>query len=71
MSSAYIINWITLLAFGKSLIYIINNRGPRIDPCGTLYSVSSTSEQEDSNCTYCFLLVRYVLSRLYEMPFIP
>ena len=71
VSSAYIINWKFLLAFGKSLIFIINRRGPRIDPCGTPYSVSSTSEQEDSNGTYCFLLVRYELSRLYEMPFIP
>ena len=60
LSSAYIINRKTLLAFGKSLIYIINKRGLRIDPSGTPYSVSSTSEQEYSNCTYCFLLVRYV-----------
>ena len=44
MSSAYIINWKTLLAFGKSFIYIINKRSPRIDPCGTPYGVSITSE---------------------------
>ena len=35
VSSAYIMNWTSLLAFGKSLIYIINKRGHRIDPCGT------------------------------------
>ena len=41
MSSAYIINWRSFLALGKSLIYIINKRGPRIDPCGTLCCMSS------------------------------
>ena len=41
VSSAYIINWKSLLAFGKSFTYIINKRDPRIDPCGTLYCMSS------------------------------
>ena len=41
VSSAYIINWKSLLAFGKSLIYILNKRGPRIDPCGMLCCMSS------------------------------
>ena len=32
VSSAYIIKLNSRLAFGKSLMYMINNRGPRIDP---------------------------------------
>ena len=36
VSSAYIIKLNIWLAFEKSLMYIINNKGPRTDPCGTL-----------------------------------
>ena len=32
VSSAYVIKLNSRLAFGKSLMYMINNRGPRIDP---------------------------------------
>ena len=32
VSSAYIIKLNMLLAFGKSFIYFINNKGPRMDP---------------------------------------
>ena len=35
VSSAYIINLNILLASEKSLIYMINNKGPSIEPCGT------------------------------------
>ena len=35
VSSAYTILWNFELAFGKSLIYIIHNRGPKMEPCGT------------------------------------
>ena len=34
-SSVYIIKLNILLALGRSFMYIINNMGPRIDPCGT------------------------------------
>ena len=44
VSSAYIIKWKSLLVFGKSLIYIINRRGPRIDPCGMLCCMSRIFE---------------------------
>ena len=33
MSSAYIIHWKSLLAFGKSFAYIIKKSVPMIDPC--------------------------------------
>ena len=49
VSSAYILNWKSLLAFGKSLIYIINKRGPRIDSCVVCQAFLAVS-----NCTYCF-----------------
>ena len=35
VSSAYVMNLKTVLACEKSLIYIINNIGPSIEPCGT------------------------------------
>ena len=35
VSSAYIIKLNILLAFGKSCMYIINNKGPKINACGT------------------------------------
>ena len=40
VSSAYIILWNFELAFGKSLIYIINNSGPKMEPCGTPVVIS-------------------------------
>ena len=40
VSSAYIIKLNILLAFGISFMYIINNKGPRIDPCGTKIFIS-------------------------------
>ena len=42
--SAYIIKLNILLAFGKSLIYIINNKGPRIGLCGTPIVIGKISE---------------------------
>ena len=35
LSSAYVIKLNILMTCGKSCIYIINNKGPRIEPCGT------------------------------------
>ena len=35
VSSAYIMLWNILLAFGRSFIYIMKSKGPSMDPCGT------------------------------------
>ena len=54
VSSAYIIKLNILLAFGKSFMYkiIINNKGPRIDPCGTPMFIDKISDLAFSNSTY-------------------
>ena len=52
VSSAYIIKLNILLAFGKSFMYIINNKGPRIDPCGTQMFIDKISALAFSNSTY-------------------
>ena len=58
VSSAYIINLNILLASEKPLIYVINNKGPSIEPCGTPTVIGRTSDFVSSNSTYCFLLFR-------------
>ena len=52
VSSAYIILWNFKLDFGKSLIYIINNRGPKMEPCGTPVVISSVLELMPCIYTY-------------------
>ena len=58
VSSAYIINLNILLAWEKSLIYMINNKGPSIEPCGTPIVIGRISDLVSSNSTYCFRLLR-------------
>ena len=58
VSSAYIINLNILLALEKSLIYMINNKGPSIEPCGTPIVIGRISDLVSSNSTYCFRLLR-------------
>ena len=50
MSLAYK-NRLHLTAIGLSLTYIKNNKGPRIDPCGTPHDMFDTSEMELSKFT--------------------
>ena len=38
VSSAYIRDWTWTRQLGKSLMYIKNNRGPKIVPCGIIQS---------------------------------
>ena len=45
VSSAYK-NKSHLTAIGISLTYTKNNKGPRIDPCGTPHDMLETSEKE-------------------------
>ena len=42
-----------------SLVHVINNRGPSIEPCGTPDSTVSSSDSIFPNLTVCFLLFRY------------
>ena len=50
VSSAYK-NKSHLTAISISLTYIKNNKGPRIDPCGTPHDMLETSEKEFSKFT--------------------
>ena len=43
---AYIIYWNVSHEFGKSLIYIKNKSGPKIEPCGTPVVMGKVSEIE-------------------------
>ena len=52
VSSVYIIKFIMLLAFEKSFIYIINNKGLRINPCSTPMFIDKISDLAFSNLTY-------------------
>ena len=52
VSLAYIIKLNILLALGKLSMYIINNKGPRIDPCGTPKFIDKISDLAFSNSTY-------------------
>ena len=56
----------------RSLIYIKNNKGPRIDPCGTPDSILDHEDSGPFNTTLCFLKFKKsvrVLKRLPDMPF--
>jgi hypothetical protein len=57
-SSAYNKKLNPLLAFGKSFINIKNNKGPKIEPCGTPQLISTVEEFDELMDTYCFLLLR-------------
>ena len=47
-----------LRPFGKSLIYIKNKRGPRLEPSNTLARISTQGEYWPFKTTLCFLLVK-------------
>ena len=55
VSSAYIMVRTMLLAFGRSLIYIMKSKGPSMDPCGTPVVISKVSDLALFLTTYCFL----------------
>ena len=44
VTSAYLIKLNILPAFGKSFMHIIDNKGPRIDPCGTPMFIDKISD---------------------------
>ena len=58
VSSAYMMKSNSLLACGKSFIYKIKRRGPKIDPCGTPVCIGKMLDFRSSISVYCFRLVR-------------
>ena len=58
VSSAYIIKSNFFVDSGKSFIYMINNNGPRIDPCGTPIVKGKISDLLSSISVYCFLFFK-------------
>ena len=58
VSSAYIIKSNFLVDSEKSFIYMINNKGPRIDPYGTPIVKGKISDLLYSISVYCFLLFK-------------
>ena len=54
VSSAYIIHLNTLLEKTMSFIYIVNNKGPSIEPCGTPVKMLALQDTVLSNST-CYL----------------
>ena len=57
VSSANNLHWL-LRPFGKSLTYIKNKRGPRMEPCGTPARISTQKEHWSFKTILCFLLVK-------------
>ena len=60
-----------LKQFGKSLIHIKNNRGPRMEPCGTTRGISSQTNTGHIKLTFVFCCSRNHLvyqSSLYIYP---
>ena len=60
-----------LRPFVKSLTYIKNKRGPRIEPCGTPARVSTQEEHWPFKIILCFLLVKKPFSISIRSPRIP
>ena len=58
VSSACIIQWNFGHVLGKSFMYMLNNRGPKIEPCGTPIHIGSNFEFVFPNFTCCCLLVK-------------
>ena len=58
VSSAKINGLACVRQFGRSLMYKMNNNGPRIDPCGTPFLILMASDLAPSIITTCVLLLR-------------
>ena len=70
VSSANKWNIKLLEAFGKSLIYNKNNRGPKTDPWGTPQVIGNEEEEWPLTVTYCFLSNRIEWLTVSWMPFL-
>ena len=67
MLSANNLHWL-LRPLGKSLTYIKNKRGPRMERCGTPTRISTQEEHWPFKTTLCFLLVKKSFSALIRSP---
>ena len=59
VSSAYILIWALVTKRGISVMYIMNNKGPSVDPCGTPYSIFCLSDNFSFTLQHCALFSRY------------
>ena len=59
------------VALGKSLMKIMNKRGPKMDPWGTPKLIGSVHDSIRPNLTNCDLVVKYDLKKLRAFPLIP
>ena len=50
--------------YGRTFIYIRNNKGPKIELCGTSHLIGSHLDAMPQNSTRCFLSLRYDLNQL-------
>ena len=54
-----------------SLIKILNNKDPTIEPCGTPVLINDMDDFTSSICTYCFLSERKLFKSDLAVPFTP
>ena len=77
-----IVSWVCLMgcrlnfvshwkSFDKLLIYITNNKGPKIDPCCTTARTSAQGEHWPFKTTSCFLALRKSAKILIILPQMP
>ena len=59
VSSAYMIGQKRVLAVAKSLMYIMNSNGPRIETCGTPVVNVSKGYSICLNSTYYCICIKY------------
>ena len=71
VSSAYMMKSNSSLACGKSFIYKIKRRGPKIEPCGTPVCIGKMLAFKSSISIYCFRLVRKLRNTFRFVPFMP
>ena len=59
------------VALGRSLIKIMNNNGPNMDPCGTPNTIGNNVEAALPILTNCFLEDKYDWNISKDLPLIP
>ena len=67
VSSAYLEKLTPLLTIKRSQIYMINRRGPRIDPCRTPYIILSNSLNDEPTLVVCMRFFRYEMVTFNEV----
>ena len=68
VSSAHILGWHEVRQFGKSLMKIKNERGPRIVPLGTLHLREQVLEREPLTRHRWVRFVQYDLNQSRAIP---